>query len=199
MVVLQGCLLVMFFIYLDPMGIVFNQVNPFQNLADFADCRLRIWSFWRDFNCGGIWICIRYRPEDHVSGSENFRTLTNFVWLHLNFSSLQIYAVLVHVKLDIKLYRTAKTQYRKVETNIPRKRNCVASVPIFIFMCLWAIYLFPHLVCLFCCRKICRPVLGIYKSLADTWTCECGNRDWDRAVLGIHKWNFRCIDAAFSH
>jgi len=27
---------------------------------------------------------------------------------------------------------------------------------------------FPGSVCLFCCRKICRPILGIYKSLTDT-------------------------------
>ncbi len=36
-------------------------------------------------------------------------------------------------------------------------------------MFLWTIYLFPRLVCLFCCRKICGPIVGIYRSLTDTW------------------------------
>ncbi len=31
------------------------------------------------------------------------------------------------------------------------------------FMCLWAIYKFPRSVCLFCCRKICGPILGMWK------------------------------------
>jgi hypothetical protein len=35
------------------------------------------------------------------------------------------------------------------------------------FHILWAIYIFPRSVCLFCRRKICGPILGIYKSLTD--------------------------------
>jgi hypothetical protein len=53
--------------------------------------------------------------------------------------------------------RTAKKQYRKFETNIPRKGIAQIST----FMCLWAICIFPRLICLFCCRKICGPILGI--------------------------------------
>jgi hypothetical protein len=34
---------------------------------------------------------------------------------------------------------------------------------------LWEIYIFPRSVCLFCCREICRPILGIYKWRTDTW------------------------------
>ncbi len=33
----------------------------------------------------------------------------------------------------------------------------------------WAIYIFPRSVCLFCCRKIGGPILGIFKSLTETW------------------------------
>ncbi len=41
------------------------------------------------------------------------------------------------------------------------------SVPTLLY--LWEIYIFPRSVCLFCCREICGPILGIYKSLTNTW------------------------------
>jgi len=41
------------------------------------------------------------------------------------------------------------------------------AVPALIY--LWEIYIFPGSVCLFCCMEICGPILGIYKSLSDTW------------------------------
>ena len=48
--------------------------------------------------------------------------------------------------------------------------------PISTFMCLWTIYIFPRLVCLFCYRKICGLILGIYQSLTDTLMWELGLR-----------------------
>jgi hypothetical protein len=48
------------------------------------------------------------------------------------------------------------------------KRNCTASVTITIFMCLWAIYIFPGSVHIFPAAGIGRPILGIYKLLTDT-------------------------------
>ncbi len=90
------------------------------------------------------------------------------------------------------LYYTAKTQYLKFETNIPIKKFLGLSLD-FVFMCLWANYIFPGSVYLFCYRKICGPILGIYNSLIDSWMW-CGNWDWGRAIpfLGIHKWYFCC-------
>ncbi len=41
---------------------------------------------------------------------------------------------------------------------------------------LWGFYIFPGSVCLFCCREICGPILGIYKSLTDTWMWKLGLR-----------------------
>ncbi len=41
---------------------------------------------------------------------------------------------------------------------------------------LWEIYIFPGSVCLFCCREICGLILGIYKSLTDTWMWKLGLR-----------------------
>ncbi len=77
------------------------------------------------------------------------------------------------------------------------KMKCAASFPIPIFMYVWAIYKFPGSVCLFGCRKKGRQILGIYKSLTDTWTWKRGDRTlWfcfgnNQAAqfhfLGIHK------------
>ncbi len=47
-------------------------------------------------------------------------------------------------------------------------------VPTLIF--LWEIHIFPGSVCLFCCREICGPILGIFKSLTDTCMWELGLR-----------------------
>ncbi len=73
--------------------------------------------------------------------------------------------------------------FRALQNTIPKnvnkysqKRNIAASVPISTFMCRCAIYIFPWSVCLFCCRKICGPILGIYKSLTDTWMWKLGLR-----------------------
>ncbi len=83
-----------------------------------------------------------------------------------------------------------KDTITKIWNEYSQERNCEASVPISTFMCLWAIYILPQSVCLFCCRKICGPILGICKSLTDT----CGNWGWGRAIsfLEIHKWDFFC-------
>jgi hypothetical protein len=62
-----------------------------------------------------------------------------------------------------------KDAVAKKRNKYSQKRNCVASGPIFTCMCLWAIYILPRWVCLFSCRKICGPILGINRSLTDTW------------------------------
>jgi hypothetical protein len=80
----------------------------------------------------------------------------------------------------------------KIWNNYSHKRKCSATVPISTFMCLWAIYILPGLVCLFCCRKICGPILEKYINLSHTH--DCGNWVWGRAIhkKGIHTWDFRC-------
>ncbi len=88
---------------------------------------------------------------------------------------------------------TAYTAIPKIRNKYFQKRNCVASVPISTFMCLWAIYTYiPTIGRLFCSWKICGPILGIY-TVKRSHTHECGNWGCGRAIpfLGIHKWDFR--------
>ena len=49
-------------------------------------------------------------------------------------------------------------------------------LPISTLMYLWAIYLFPGLVSLFCCSLIGRPILGINRSITHTWMQELVTR-----------------------
>ena len=67
-----------------------------------------------------------------------------------------------------------------------QKWNCAASLfpkqnynvlsPNSYLIYLWEIYIFPGPICLFCCRKICEPIIGIHKSLTDTWMWKLGLR-----------------------
>jgi hypothetical protein len=51
--------------------------------------------------------------------------------------------------------------------------NCSASIPISTFMYLWAIYIFPGSIWLFCCSQIGRPILGIlYINCSQIHECE---------------------------
>ncbi len=94
--------------------------------------------------------------------------------------------------IEIAYYVSHHTLQRKGrwESNInvwfpfmySQKWNCYLQNRIIMF-CLpvpsliyvWEI-IFPGSVCLFCCRKICGPILGIYKSLTDTWMWKLGLR-----------------------
>ncbi len=95
---------------------------------------------------------------------------------------------LVLLSSKVGMVHVHALQIPKIRNKYSQKRNCVASVPVSTFTCLWAINIFSPSVCLFCCG----PILGIYKSLTDTW--RCGKWDWGRAIpfLGINKWDFRC-------
>ncbi len=42
------------------------------------------------------------------------------------------------------------------------------------------------------CSQICGPILGIYKSLTNTWMWKLGLKAETISRKGIHKWDFRC-------
>ncbi len=70
--------------------------------------------------------------------------------------------------------RHCKETVPKIRNKYSQKRHGSASVLISTFMCLPAIYIFPSTICLFCRRKICDPIPGIYKLLPDTRMWKLG-------------------------
>ncbi len=72
-------------------------------------------------------------------------------------------SIAIHLNSSLTLY-TAKKVYRKFETNIPRNETARPQSQ-FLHSCFCELFkYFPRLVCLFCCRKIGGPIVGIYKS-----------------------------------
>ncbi len=84
-----------------------------------------------------------------------------------------------------------KDKIPKFRNKYSQKRNIGVSVPISTFRGLWAIYIFPPSVCLFCWRKY---VDQSWDYINCSQSHECWNWGWGRAIprKGIHKWNFRC-------
>jgi hypothetical protein len=69
-----------------------------------------------------------------------------------------------------KLSHTAKIQYRKIETNIPKK-GIARLQSKFLHLCFCGRFIFSHNRSVFCCRKIGGPIMEyIYRSQ----THECG-------------------------
>ncbi len=82
-----------------------------------------------------------------------------------------------------------KDKIPKFRNKYSQKRNIGVSVPISTFMCLWAIYIFPRTVCLFCWRKY---VDLSWDYINRSQTHECWKLGLKLPRKGIHKWDFHC-------
>ncbi len=121
------------------------------------------------------WIDTVTKESNKNCGSTFQLQSSSSIYLHMSeyhTSNLLILMIFLYLMsrctvVDIFIYNgctAPKTQFMWSQ-----KWNCAASFPFLTFMYLWAIFIFPELVCLFGCSKIGRPVLGIYKSFTDTW------------------------------
>ncbi len=84
-----------------------------------------------------------------------------------------------------------KNKMLKIWNKYSQKRNIGVSVQISTFMCLWANYILPRWVCLFCGRKY---VDRSWEYINRSQTHESGNWGWGRAIArkGIYKRDCRC-------
>ncbi len=115
---------------------------------------------------------LNLKTNDYFKGSEFPHLIFTYAGgRHWWRSACQLWRIQVRFH---GAYNTAKTA--QIWNKYSQKWNCAASVPVPKFMFLWAIYIFPWSVCLFCCRKIGGPIVGIYKSLTETMMWKLGLR-----------------------
>ncbi len=90
-----------------------------------------------------------------------------------------------------KFTRTAKYQYRKIEKNILRK-GIARPQSQFLHSSICERFIYSQDRSSYSAAGICGPILGIYKSLTDTWMWKLGLIGHAIPWKGIHKWDFLC-------
>ncbi len=137
---------------------------------------------------GGIWApqeCRYLLPDKHTKGTilllqEKIRIARQVVFVVIggcSFTSLQYTLQKGQWESNISVWFRFMFPRNEAELHCHfQNRIIMLCLPISTFMYLCEIYLFAGSVCLFCCSQINRPILGIYKSLADTWMSELGMR-----------------------
>ncbi len=115
-------------------------------------------------------ICLIHISNDF---SGNFKGINSLLQMRAmkKFMMTLWWPMTTPIETSASVSGTTKTQYRKFETIFPEKELWRHSHNSDIHVSV-AIYIFSRSVCLFCCKKICGRILGIYKSLTDTWNVE---------------------------
>jgi hypothetical protein len=77
--------------------------------------------------------------------------------------------VRIQYKCLVPIYNMCSQKLNCVASLFPKQNyNVLSSNSYTHILYLSEIYIFPGLVCLFCCSQICGLILGIFKSLSDT-------------------------------
>jgi hypothetical protein len=67
--------------------------------------------------------------------------------------------------------------FQEMKLLFPKRNIMFSSVSQFLHSHIYERFIFPGLVCLFCCREICRPILGIYQIAHRHMNVEIGTED----------------------
>ncbi len=100
----------------------------------------------------------------------------------------------IYPGFSVCLAYSAKTQYRNSK-QIFQEMELRGHTPNFHINLSMADLYIRRSICLFCYKEICEPILGIYKSLADTRMWKLGLRPRSSQK----RWDFRCSVAVRQH
>jgi len=133
-----------------------------------------------DTNC-----LVKARKGGNIFSLKTRKRVNIRLWKMKGSKGGNIFPLRKRRRVNIRLLH-CKAKTPKLRNKYSQKRNIGVSAPISTFMRLWVIYIFPRSVCL---EEICRPILGLYKSLTDTWMLKLGLRPrYSQKRNTLYRW-----------